>query len=314
MTDKIEFFLDTEVPLKKNNLPYFQGSEKYWVISSGKEKDLYDYFYKNRIVGLAWDKIKVNDIKGKNLKEINKIVENKYLNLKSNYEKESSFSRAITIFSKEVNYFVNEIKLGDIVIVKDRSRNNLIFGKVVSEVFENKEFEINLKIDDDRGMCNKFLNLEWLNIREKDEVSELIKNTIYGQQAILNITDERTIADINKTIFSLFYRDNYIHAIFNIKKDTNIEFEKYYQFLNLIHEFRNDKKIKNDFYIKSNVSSPGPIEIFGNAIEITNLLISLGIITTVGVATAYLKNKYLPVKKELDIINPGVDDGFDRGN
>lgn len=41
----IQFVEGTNIPLKKNELPYFQGDEQYWLISSGKEKDLYGLFF-----------------------------------------------------------------------------------------------------------------------------------------------------------------------------------------------------------------------------------------------------------------------------
>ena len=293
------------------NLPKFSGEEKYWIISSGKQKDLYDYFYEHKIIGLAWDKINVNEINKKSLEDIVEVYKDKYQYLEKNYKEKSGYLRAVTIFSKELYYFVNEMQIGDIVVVKDRSRNKLMFGKVVSDAITAEEHIKHLPIDTIRGNCNKIRRIEWLRIKEKEVVSERIKNNIRTQQAIVKVNDDRTVNEINKTIFSLFVRGDYVHAVFNLKKEEDIEFENYYKFLGLIHEAKKDTISSETFYIKSNVSSPGPVEIFGKSIDVYSLLTSLGIITT-GVAS--LRNKYLDTKEKLDIADPGEDEGFDIGN
>ena len=308
----------------KHGIPSLKGSENYWVISSVKEKELYEYFNDKNIIGLAWDKIGVEDVRNKDLQSIKDNIKNKYSSMTAKYKDESGFMRATTIFSKELNFFINEISVGDIVVVKDRNRDRLMFGLVISDVFENTEYSKCCPIDKERGNCNKFRRVQWLNIKEKKEVSELIINTMYNQQAISKITEERTKADINKTIFTLFLMEDKLHAVFEVKKLDSINFESYYNFIDLIHKFRKEYNVTTDFYIKSNVSSPGPIEIIGASLEIGMFLSLLGvgaikifkndnIKSDVKNNTHDFEREYQVVKSELDIKDPG-EDGFIKGN
>ena len=190
------------------NVPEFTGNENYWIVSSGKQKDLYQIFRDKKYIGFAYDKISVNEVKGKNLEEIKTIYKRKYSKTRENYKTDSSFNQAITIISKEINYFVNEIALGDIIVLKDRAKKQLIFGKVNSEIFSSNEDIDNLFIDYKRGNCNKFLSVEWLRVKEQDIVSEKLKNAIRVTQAVFKVKDEDTVHHINKTIYSIFKRND----------------------------------------------------------------------------------------------------------
>lgn len=314
MEKRIEFIEGTEVPYSMNDLPYFEGKEKYWVMSSGKEKDLYDYFDENNTIGLAFDNISVNDVKGKKQIEIKEIVKEKYKHLEDEFDELSGFNRSTTIYSKEIHHFVNEISIGDVVVVKDRNKNRLLFGKVTSDALDPGQERLNMKVDKKRGYCNKVRRVKWLHYKNKDEVSELIRNTITYQRGVYQINDEKVIVDINKTIYSLFYRGEQLHAVFNIKTSSDIKFSEYHEFINLIEECRKEYNIEDEFYIKSNVASPGPIEIYGHSVDIVKILASIGIVAAPSIISNRLKDKYKKSKEELDIDDPGKDDGFRRGN
>lgn len=268
------------------------------------------------MIGIAWDKISVEEIMGKDIDKIKEIVMDKYADYFDKYEKDGTISRVASIWAKEINYFVNEIRDGDIVLVKDRSRNKLMFGKIISPCFENEEKDNKLFIDSDRGTCNKARRIEWLKIKEKDELSDLINRALYERKAVVKITGEKIISDINKSIFSIFYRGDNIHAVFSVNTEHDIKFKEYYEFINLLNLVSTEMNVADDLFIKSNVSSPGPIEIFGNAVDIIEILKNLGIVigaTSMVAFGKYTKN-YLQAKRSLDLTNPGEDDGFTRGN
>lgn len=287
-------------------IPKFTKEENYWVVSSGKQKDLYDYFSENSLIGFAYDKVLIQDVLGESLVRIKKIVEDKYSYLSKTYDSQKGFKQAVTIISKEIHSFVNEMKTGDIILLKDRSKEKRMFGKIIEEeaTEATKEQLDHLFIDSRRGSCNKIRRVEWLKSIEKEIVSAEINNAMNVSQGLFKINDEAAISHINKSIYSLFSRGDHIHAVFNISSQNDIHFDDYYNLIDLIKKYKNGNINRTeDFFIKTSVESPGPVEIIAAGKAIFKIINSLK-----------SDHSYSETKRILEIKDPGEEEGFDFDN
>lgn len=306
--------IKTNVPLKKDDIYYLSGEEKYWLFSSGKSEELFDSFEEEGVIGIGWDKISLEEIKRKNENELKKLFKERYSDLEEKYTSDKGFIQYVSLTVNKLKRFVDEIKLGDIVVLKDRGKNQIKFGKVISEA--EKSENTDLKIDDSLGYCNKIRRVKWLQTINKDDAQSELKLALTVRHAVSIISNEKVKEEINREIFSLFYRNQDLHMIFRVEKKENIEFDEFNEFQSIINNLKNqcliETNTENRLNIKSNVQSPGPLEYFGNP-EIIKYIYSALIIGGGAVVAA---GAYIALKNKLQIKEPHkkIDDGVSQGN
>lgn len=305
--------ISTNVPLKKDGIYYLSGKEKYWLVSSGKDKNLQNPFIKNSIIGLAWDKVSIDEVLENTKENLKTILEDRYKNVKTRYSTEKAFKSYISNVTNKLIRFVKEIKLGDIIVLKDRGNDKIYFGKIISECKHYGHSD--LFVDDIVGSCNKIRKVRWLKDINKNFVGSELKLAFTARHALSLIQAEKTKDEINRTIFSYFYRGENLHIVFDVNLKTNISQDLFKEFQDFIYDLKKEclkeKKSENNFNIKTNVQSPGPIEFFGNPEIAKYIFGALTAVGTIGVYSA-IKNKLViksPVKND-----QCIDDGFSKGN
>lgn len=291
------------------------GEENYWLLSAGKTPEVYDTFRDKNIIGLAWDKIKLSDIEKNSKNSLKRIVEEKYKAKLDTFKIESSSKRAVTFIINKLELFTKKMKKGDIVIVKDSCKSKVMFGIIESDCYPNDNPNLNLFIDEEVGKCNKLRDVTWIKILTEDQLLPQLKFVLQSRHAINKIESIQGINEINRTMFSLFELKDQTHAIFKINKAEDILFSDYFNFLEIINNSIIDSPDAKTLKIKSNISSPGPLEIIGKLEEVTSILIKLGILGVgIRLSTPVLKEKYESLKNKLNITSPGEKDDFTEGN
>lgn len=313
--DQNNELIRTNVPLKKGGIYYLSGEEQYWLISSGKNKDLQNPFISKGVIGIGWDKITLDEIKNNNKEDLKELLFKKYRDLEKDYKEISDFKRYISSVATKLIRFVYEMQLGDIIVLKDRGSNKIYFGKIISEAEEYSEED--LPIDETTGKCNKIRKIRWLKSIEKDNLGSELKLALTARHALSLIDLDKVKNEINREIFSYFYCGENLHIVFKVTFNGNIPQDDFKDFQDCIHELKEECLLKthakNIFNIKTNVQSPGLIEYFGNPQIVSYIF---GIITT---GSGIILWKYLKSKEKLDIKDPKkndpeIDDGFSEGN
>lgn len=306
--------IETNVPLKKDGIYYLNGEENYYLVSSGNKKDLQNPFVKKGIIGIGWDKISLNDINNLDENEIKETIEAKYDFCRKNYSSIQSFKQYCSLTANKLLRFVKEIQLGDIVVLKDRGSNCVYFGKIISDALEYPEDD--LYVDNIVGVCNKIRKVKWLKKVKKDNLATEIKLAFTSRHALSFIKQDKVKEAINREIFSYFYNGNNLHAVFMIKSENDISQDNFKKFQDLIYNLKQkcieETGTENNFYVKMNVQSPGPVEFFGNPVIVDYIYeaIKIG-------GLGYLS--YKGIKSILSILGPQkevkeIDDGFLEGN
>lgn len=227
--------VETSVPLKKDGIYYLTGDENYWLISCGKKQDLQNPFVEKGIIGLGWDKINLKDITNKNNNELNEILLEKYQHLEKMYNDFSTFKRYISSVVTKLKRFVCEMKLGDVIVLKDRGSNEIYFGKIVSEAEAYSEDD--LFIDDIAGYCNKIRKIKWLKSASKENIGSELKLALSARHAISLIKHEKVKEEVNREVFSYFYRGGNLHIVFKVTIDGDIAQDDFKEFQDYILVF-----------------------------------------------------------------------------
>ena len=308
-------YIVTEVPLKKDNIYFLSGEENYWLVSPGKSEDLQSIFIEREIIGIGWDKISINDLNKLNRNELKKLMESKYFFLSKKYKEKKVFDRYISTSVNKMNRFLRDIKLGDIIVLKDKGSNLIYFGKVISEAedYLNKD----LFLDNVSGYCNKIRKVKWFVSRNRDDVGAELKLVLRSRHAISNLSNIKVQDEIDREMFSYYYKGQNLHIVFQIETNKNISQDEFLEFQNIINSLKKDvvgSSIENNFNVKINIQSPGPVEFFGDPEIIKYIFYAV-----TGVSEALLFSKFLKVKEKLKIENPKqenseIEERFKEGN
>ena len=319
-------YINTEVPIKKDGIYYLSGKERYWLVSSGKKEDLQNPFIEKGIIGIGWDKVTAEEVKISNKKELNNILAIKYQNL-NKFKEPRVFKSYISATANKLLRFFNEIKLGDIIVLKDKSSSNsnsIYFGKVISKAEEYLEKD--LYVDEIVGYCNKIIRVKWLKSVERTLIGAELKLILTSRHALSMIQNEKVKDEVNREMFSYFYRGTDLHIVFGVGEENDIKYDSFKQFQDYIYALKEQalsiKEAENDFNIKANIQSPGPIEFFGNAkiIEYIYKFItenSAEIISGVGIVGSVGTYKF--IKRILNVTSPKkeereIEEKFKEGN
>lgn len=273
-----------------DDVPLIANETKYWLVRSGVESKYFEEFSMNNQIALGWDLINNIDIFKNNVnsERIRSVVNNKYLDFltKLSDEKKANISRRITDITNKIWRFVNELKVGDIILTP--GSDEVLIGEVLSEAYVingvyNKK-RVNLD-DTIVGELNKVRNVKWIKRMKRDDLEPNIKLNINVNHGISQITNSQVITEINRSLYKFYITDEDAHSIIMVKNQNEIDFEQYARFIGHTYSIYNilkDTDHSDKLTIKTNIQSPGPIEFIGAPTLVSMLTISL---------VALIKNK-----------------------
>ncbi|MBY6929900.1 hypothetical protein [Clostridium botulinum] len=260
------------------DIPKINESTKYWIVRSGVEGRYFDDFYNGKCIALGWDKIhNINQIKKmESVNELKEIVVDKYSGeLKTNKDIKN-INRKVGDISTKIYKFINELKNGDIIVTP--GKDEILIGKVTSEAYfiRDKFNELSHgKEEEVIGELNKARDVEWLKRINRQDLEPNLRLILRVFHGIAHINNQQVITEINRTIYDFYIKRDEGHTVYRIKSQEEIEFNKYANFIYNINGVYN--LIKDDFEdskltIKTNVQSPGPVELIGSAVLVSTIL------------------------------------------
>lgn len=165
--------------------------------------------------------------------------------------------------------FVNEMKIGDVVIIPSVDSERVQFGVITSDVY----VEMNKSILADEGNISLFKrrNVNWLEWRDRNTLDPYLYRLFNSHGAVNKANDYAEY--INRTLYSYYIKDDKAHLVFNVKKQDGI---LGVDLVNLIYGILQSVEIfcedvgsefnNNDIEVKLTLNSPGLIE-FSGAIQ-----------------------------------------------
>lgn len=254
---------------------------KYWVIRSGIEAKCFENFYQDKCVALGWDKIaqelSSDTIVG--LDAIKEYVVQKYGEILDNGQKSASLNRRIGDIASKIYKFVYEVQDGDIILTP--GEREVLIGRISggTEIINGK-YNVEQETAEEKllGQLNKVRKVEWLRRVNRDMLEPNIRLCLRVMHGISLINQEQVITEINREIYDLYEYGEETHSIYRIRNQEEIDFIKYATFIKCIKDvydiLSEDKDEK--LLIKTNVQSPGPVELIGKNVLINNIILATG--------------------------------------
>jgi restriction system protein len=235
----------------------------YWLVRT-QQGEHYQEFFLDDFVAIGWDELN-------NLEELNsRKEEDQVEKIREIYPDET---RPRYVFN-QIQRFINEIKIGDIVIIPSKSSKHLSFGRITSDVF-TKEVTEEEKVE---GACpfGKRRSVKWLKTVKRSDLDPYLYQLIYSQHTIS--AGNEYASYIDHTLHSFYKRGDQAYLVLNVKKQENIGFmnlaKMLYETGGLIDLFNKDTDStldKDEIDLKASLQSPGTLIFIAGGLTIAVL-------------------------------------------
>lgn len=269
--------------IEENNIKLIDSNHNYWFVRTQGGK-YFDDFHFSDYIAIEWDEISdITWIEGATTDEIKREVALKY----------PEESRA-GLVAGQIVHFVKNMKKDDIVLIPNKNSEYITFGIIEDDkaykytpTFE----EVALSEDDEEMKLFKRRKVKWLMTKKRDYLDPYLYRIIYSHNTIVNANAYSTFID--RTMYDMFYKNNALHAVFQVKKTEDIPAMGLMGFINntveYIQTYTGESVEDKDLSIRATINSPGPIEFIGYSVGVAIGLSSLGIFLAGGKLS--LKNK-----------------------
>ena len=254
----------------ENSEAVIDSKINYWLVRPGIGNLCYDKFKKNSVIAIGWDRIGeiVGEDNERTLNHIKDLVSNSYHDiLQEQYKTQREYKRRITEIATKIFRFNFELKKDDIIVCPGDTK--ALIGRVVGDVFidDTTYSSSENQMDDEYiGALNKVRAVEWIKEVDKNRLEPNIQLELRVAHGICQINREQVITEINRTVFSMFSYGGKNHSVFRVNNEEAIDFVKYAKFIKCIFEILEKYNTLNEeLYIKTNINSPGPIELIGQS-------------------------------------------------
>lgn len=266
---------DTQQLLELLNIPIINDDTNYWFVRTNSGTKFEDFYFKNYIA-IAWDRL--NDLEF--IKEGHNDL------LKQQVEQAYPQETKPGSIASQIMRFVNEMKIGDYVMIPGTNCDRIAFGQITSDIYLyeptfEERFDL-LSSGEEVGFLKR-RNVKWLADYpfERNELDPMLIPIIYSYGTIINANPYSTF--INRTLYSQYYHKGMLHSIIDVNKRTNISLVDFNNLINgvfsTLHYYSDISGFEVDeseLSIKATINSPGPIEIITAS---TSVFICLSAIT-----------------------------------
>ena len=241
------------------NITTIDDNTNYWFIRTDSGNKFEDFYFGN-YVAIGWDKF--NDIEY--------IKNTKHDDLKFEVEKQYPEEKKPGSIAGQLHKFVNDIKIGDFVLIPSANCDRIAFGKITGnvEIYEPTDKEkMDAEFDEIELDYFKRRSVKWFGTPYKrHEIDPLIIPIIYSHGAVVSANSYENF--INRTLFPIYYKNEELHTIYYINKISNISAFEFHRFLDnffktmdIYADAVSETVDKDTLQIKASFNSPGPVEI-----------------------------------------------------
>lgn len=279
---KIENILENKEILRKLGVDIFSIKRKYWFVRTQKGT-YYEDFINDEFIGIEWDKVSnIDFIKNDNEDDLKEEILTQYPKVeRPGY------------VAKQILKFCNSMKKGDIVLIPSEKSKWITFGEILDDniyLYEEDDDYFQRILDDffddaekkeEKTVLKKRRRVKWIKSVKKSELDPYLYSIIYSHNAVVE-ADAYSVF-IDRMLSQFYIKGDEAYYTYKVNKKKNIPYKDMLKFLNNNNEIIEYIKIKypelelntDDFVIKINVQSKGPVQLKGMATGI--LIVGLGI-------------------------------------
>lgn len=259
--------------LEKLNIPIIE-ERNYWLVRSNGGKYYHD-FVLHDYIAIAWDYITLSIINEKSEAEVKKVIEltEESLTAKIEFTEEEISSGVVTSIYNKLDRFINEFKVGDIVLVPSRNSDFISIGTITSNVFEDSSY-INNYIKEnpttELNLCpyHKRREVDWIKEIPKEKLDIYLTKAFNSQHAISQLNEYSEFIDRN--IYPIYAKGEELHSTIEaghpngltLKELAELSSNLELSLIDLCMQAGVDYNEK-DYNVKINIHSPGLMELIG---------------------------------------------------
>lgn len=244
----------------------------YWLLRADGGK-YYSDFFLNNFVAISDNEISFEMILDKDNHSIAGITIDHYKELyKDNYPKWTN--QQIAHAANRTEKFVNQMKVGDLVIVPSKRSMNFLLGVIDSDVFEITDDEV-VSGERIQHAVNPYLKrrkVNWLKEVSRYEISVKLHWILSAHQTIFDLSNHKDY--INQLMAPVYVQNGMCHGSIQISKQEGLDSDEWFELYSIIKKLSdiNPERVT----VKTDVQSPGLIEFVSeNAVSILTITIVL---------------------------------------
>ncbi len=266
----------------KNQIEIYQFNSraKYWLVRAEGGK-YYDDFKYNHFISIHHNRVTLADLQTTNLLlTTEKTIEHYKQQIIRVYEDEELSKHQITFTAKRLYSFVEDMSIGDYVVVPSFKSNYFLIGQITSDVYEKDlpDEQVTPNHDYEQSDDIKRRNVKWINEVPRRKVnSKFLYSTLTVHHTIFNITDLSRYID--GLISPLYFKDGKLHLWLRVNTKDPITSSMWKSLYSIIDEYKNPE-IDEEIIATSNVESPGEITLqsIGQFVSDPNVILYSGLI------------------------------------
>lgn len=250
---------------------------KYWFVRSGKGAEYYKDFKTNNYIAIGDNEItleELNNIEDKHkeiedtfLSEYKRIFNNKYIEILKETAKYKNSDlteqnellekekRSSTIAANKAFKFVEQMDIGDYVLVPYKSSEYFLLGIILSDTYDEDINHIYLGIDDDYTISDyqKKRTVLWIKEVPFKDLPDQLNWILQGNRAIFNISEHAEY--INPLISNQYIYKDKVYLRINVGTSNKIDSKTWLYYQSTIVKNSNDKA--EEIFQKNKVQSEG---------------------------------------------------------
>lgn len=244
---------------KQIEIYQFNNRAKYWLVRADGGK-YYDDFKYNHFISIHHNQVTLADLQTDDLLlTTEKTIEHYKQQIARVYQDESLSKHQITFTAKRLYSFVEDMSIGDYVIVPSFKSNYFLIGQITSDVYEKERIDEGLALNHgyDQSTDIKRRNVKWINEVPRRKVNpKFLYSTLTVHHTIFNISDLSKYID--GLISPLYFKDGKLHLWLRVNTPLPITSSMWRSLYTVIEKYRN-VEIDEEIVATSNVESPGVI-------------------------------------------------------
>jgi hypothetical protein len=262
-------------------VPVIDDYKNYWLVRSNEGK-FFDDFNLHSYIAISWDFISLDTYKNNDEEALRRIIEMSIRSSRDISEEDddddsddSTENRGqkgkTTNILNKLRRFIDEMQIGDIVLVPSHSSGKILLGFIDGDVYEDSTYiENNLRDNElsEMDLCpfHKRRSVRWEKTMPRHQMDMYLAKAFSSQHALSNLNEYASLID--RAIHPLYLKNNEVHATFMAGPPEGMTISTLIGFLDNL-----DKSIKgvgnqfgavihdSDLQIKLNIHSLGLLEI-----------------------------------------------------
>lgn len=248
--------------MKENtiNLVELKSRAKYWLVRADGGK-YYDQFKYERFVSVHHNEVTLSDLQTTELLLTKEKTLTHYKNVITKiYGADVLTKHQVTFAAKRLYSFIEEMSVGDYVIVPSWKSNYFLIGQIiedVSELTKIPELKFNHGYTTTTDLKRRKVN--WINeVPRKKINSKFLYSTLTMHHSIIEVTQFSKYID--GLISPLYFKDGRLNLRLTVNTEEAITTDAWRSLYQIIEMERNHE-IEEEIIATSNVESPGDINL-----------------------------------------------------